>query len=96
VGATATATATATLSGGGTQVLGDDVVWSVDRPDVLGVSNAPGARGQLLALGPGTAMLQARTRSGIPALQATTSVSVSAAGLRSSHSGTARQRRSAE
>ena len=96
VGATATATATATLSGGGTEVLGDDVVWSVDRPDVLGVSNAPGARGQLLALGPGTAMLQARTRSGIPALQATTSVSVSAAGLRSSHSGTARQRRSAE
>jgi hypothetical protein len=88
VGGSATATATATLSGGGTQLLGDDVVWSVDRPDVLGVSNAQGARGRLLAVGPGTATLQARTRSGLPALQATTSVSVSAAALHGSPVGT--------
>ncbi|HZW87594.1 MAG TPA: hypothetical protein VFF12_00825 [Myxococcaceae bacterium] len=90
VGAADVATATATLSGGGTQLLGDDVVWSVDRPDVLGVSNAPGARGRILGVGPGTATLQARTRSGLPALQATTSVSVSAPGLRASHVGAAR------
>jgi hypothetical protein len=90
VGGSASATATATLSGGGTQLLGDDVVWSVDRPNVLGVSNAPNARGRLLAVSPGTATLQARTRSGLPALQATTSVSVSAAALRSSPGGTNR------
>jgi hypothetical protein len=90
VGGSATASATATLSGGGTQLLGDDVVWSVDRPGVLGVSNAPGARGRLLAVGPGTATLQARTRSGLPALQATTSVFVSAPALRSSPGGTTR------
>jgi hypothetical protein len=90
VGGAATATATATLSGGGTQVLGDDVVWSVDRPNVLAVSNAPGARGRLLAVGPGTVTLQARTRSGLPALQATTSVSVSAPALRSFPGGTNR------
>ena len=94
VGASATAAVTATLSGGGAQLLGDDVVWSVDRPGVLGVSNAPGARGRLLALGPGTATLQARTRSGLPALQATASVSVSAAALRTSHVGAARLQRS--
>src|SRR5262249_60689197 len=94
LGATPTATAPATLSGDGTQLLGDDVVWSVDRPDILGVSNAPGARGRLLALGAGTATLQARTRSGLPFLQATTPVSVDAAALRTSHPGTARQRAS--
>jgi hypothetical protein len=90
VGGSATATATATLSGGGTQLLGDDVVWSVDRPDVLDVSNAPGLRGRLLAVGPGTVNLQARTRSGLPALQATMSVSVSASALHGSPGGTNR------
>jgi len=84
VGGSGTATATATLSSQATQLLGDDVVWSVDHPEVLGVSNDPGARGRLLARGMGTATLQARTRSGLPALQATASVSVGAAGLRSS------------
>ena len=84
VGASATARATATLSGGGTQVLGEDVVWSSDSPGVLGVSNAPGGRGRLLALAPGTATLRARTRSGLPSLQATAQVSVSSPpGLRS-------------
>ena len=70
VGAPTNATATATLSGGTTQLLGDDVVWSTDNPAVLGVSNAPGARGRLLGLAPGTTTLRARTRSGLPAFQA--------------------------
>lgn len=82
----ATATATATLSGGGFQVLGEDVVWSSDDPAVLSVSNAPGARGRLLALAPGTATLKARTRPGLPSLQASAVVTVSAPALR----GTAR------
>jgi hypothetical protein len=90
VGASATATATATLSGQTTQLLGDDVVWSVDHPEILGVSNAPGARGRLLALSTGTATLQARTRSGLPALLATAPVSVGAAGLGNSHPDAAR------
>ena len=88
VGATALASATATLSGGGTQALGDDVVWSSDSPGVLAVSNAPGARGRLLAVAPGTTTLRARTRSGLPSLQASTPVSVSASpGLRAKGSG---------
>jgi len=83
VGAVGFATATATLSSDGAQVLGDDAVWSSDDPAVLAVSNAPGLRGRLLAVGAGTTTLRARTRSGLPSLQASTSVSVSAApGLR--------------
>ena len=83
VGAVGFATATATLSNDGAQVLGDDAIWSSDDPAVLAVSNAPGLRGRLLAVGAGTTTLRARTRSGLPSLQASTSVSVSAApGLR--------------
>jgi len=85
VGASATATATATLSGGGTQVLADDLVWSSDDPSILAVSNAPAGRGRLLAIRPGTTTLRARTRSGLPFLQATAQVSVSAPALRSPH-----------
>ena len=97
VGATAPATATATLSGGGMQALGDDVVWSSDSPGVLAVSNAPGARGRLLAVAPGTTTLRARTRSGLPSLQASTSVSVSASpGLRAKGSANVHPPRSSE
>jgi hypothetical protein len=78
LGVPATATATATLSGGGTQVLGDDVVWSTDDLGVLGVSNAPGARGRLLGLSAGTTTVRAKTRSGLPSLQGSATVSVSA------------------
>ncbi len=81
-GSSATAIATATLSGGGSQQLGEDVVWSSDAPAVLGVSNAPGARGRLLALAPGTATVRARTRAGLPPVQATAVVTVSAPPLR--------------
>jgi hypothetical protein len=82
VGAAATAAVTATLSGGGSQTLGEEVVWSSDSPGILGVSNAPGARGRLLGLAPGTATLRARTRSGLPSLQASMVVTVSPPGLR--------------
>ncbi|HZX42760.1 MAG TPA: hypothetical protein VFE93_13045, partial [Myxococcaceae bacterium] len=78
----ATASATATLSGGGSQLLDEDVVWSSDSPSILGVSNAPGARGRLIALAPGTATLRVRTRSGLPSLQASTVVLVSPPTLR--------------
>jgi len=81
-GVPATATATATLSGGDTQVLGEEVVWSTDDPSVLRVSNAPGARGRLLGIAPGTTTLRAKTRSGLPALQGNIPVSVSAPTLR--------------
>jgi hypothetical protein len=82
-GAIGFATATATLSNDGAQVLGDEVVWSSDDPAVLAVSNAPGLRGRLLAVGPGTTTLRARTRSGLPSLQGSASVSVAATpGLR--------------
>ena len=83
VGATTMASATATLSGGATQVLGDDVVWSSDDPAVLAVSNAPGARGRLLGLGAGSTTLRAKTRSGLLQLQGSIPVSVSAPTLRS-------------
>jgi hypothetical protein len=82
VGVPATATATATLSSGDTQVLGDDVVWSSDNMGVVGVSNAPGARGRLLGISAGTTTLRAKTRSGLPALQGNVSVTVSAPALR--------------
>jgi hypothetical protein len=85
VGASATATATATLSGGGTQVLADDVVWSSDDPSILAVSNAPAGRGRLLAIHAGTTRLRARTRSGLPFLEASAEVTVSAPALRSTH-----------
>jgi hypothetical protein len=85
-GAEGTATATATLSGGGSQVLGEDVVWSSDQPSVLGVSNAPGARGRLLGLSPGSTTVRARTRSGLPALQGSATVTVSGAGVRAAYS----------
>jgi hypothetical protein len=81
-GLSATATATATLSGGSTQILRDDVVWSSDNPSVLGVSNAPGARGRLLGIAAGTTTLRAKTRSGLPQLQGNIPVSVSAPTLR--------------
>jgi trimeric autotransporter adhesin len=90
VGASATATATATLSGGGTQVVADDVVWSSDDPGILGVSNAPARRGRLLAIDAGTTTLRARTRSGLPFLQASAEVTVSAPALRSPGPGTLR------
>jgi len=83
-GTVATASATATLSGGGQQPLGEEVVWSSDNPGVLGVSNAPGARGLLLGLQPGTATLRARTRPGLAPAQATAVVTVSAPALRAS------------
>jgi hypothetical protein len=86
VGVPAAASATATLSGGNTQALGDDVVWSTDDPGVLGVSNAPGARGRLLGVSAGTTTVRARTRSGLPALQGSATVSVSAPALRSAPS----------
>ena len=83
VGVPATATATATLSGSDTQVLRDDVVWSTDDTAVLAVSNAPGARGRLLGLAAGTTTVRAKTRSGLPALQGSATVSVSPPALRS-------------
>jgi hypothetical protein len=86
VGAITTATAIATLSGGATQVLGDDVVWSSDDPAVLAVSNAPGARGRLLGVAAGTTTLRAKTRSGLPQLQGSIPVSVSAPTLRAATS----------
>ena len=82
-GVPATATATATLSSGGTQILRDDVVWSTDDMGILGVSNSPGDRGRILGFRPGTTMLRAKTRSGLPALQGNIPVSVSAPTLRS-------------
>ena len=82
VGAAATARATATLSGGGLQSLGEDVVWSSDAPAVLAVSNAPGQRGRLLALGPGTANVRAQTRPGLSYVQGSAPVTVSPPGLR--------------
>jgi len=85
-GAEGTATATATLSGGGSQVLGEDVVWSSDQPSVLAVSNAPGARGRLLGVAPGSTTVRAKTRSGLPALQGNATVTVSGAGVRAAHS----------
>ncbi|HUM09878.1 MAG TPA: Ig-like domain-containing protein [Myxococcaceae bacterium] len=87
----ATATATASLSGGGSQVLGEDVVWSSDSPAILAVSNAPGARGQLVALAPGTATVKARTRTGLPSLQASVTVTVSPAALQSPPPGTVKR-----
>jgi len=81
-GTVATASATATLSGGGLQPLDEDVVWSSDNPAVLGVSNAPGARGRLLGVKPGTTTLRAGTRSGLAAAQGTATVTVSAPALR--------------
>lgn len=81
-GARAIAVATATLSGGGEQRLDEDVIWSSDAPAILGVSNAPGGRGRLLALAPGTTTLRARTRAGIAPLQASTVLTVSAPALR--------------
>jgi hypothetical protein len=80
-GAGAIAVATATLSGGGEQRLDEDVIWSSDAPAILGVSNAPGGRGRLLALAPGTTTLRARTRAGIASLQASTVLTVSAPAL---------------
>ncbi|MGZ6132097.1 MAG: hypothetical protein ACXWLF_08730, partial [Myxococcaceae bacterium] len=80
-GAGGTAVATATLSGGGEQRLDEDVVWSSDAPAILGVSNAPGGRGRLLALAPGTTTLRARTRAGIASLQASAVLTVSAPAL---------------
>lgn len=56
------ASASISLSGGGTQTVSENVVWSSDSPDVLSVSNAPGGRGRLLAIAPGTATLRARSR----------------------------------
>jgi hypothetical protein len=82
VGVPAAATATATLSGGSTQILREDVVWSSDNPSVLGVSNAPGARGWLLGFAAGTTTLRSRTRAGLPSLQGSIPVSVSAPTLR--------------
>jgi hypothetical protein len=83
VGSAATATATATLSGGGSQALEEDVVWSSDAPGVLGVSNAPGGRGRLLGLSAGTTTLRARTRTGLqPGAQASAVVTVTPAALR--------------
>jgi hypothetical protein len=81
-GTVAAATATATLSGGGQQTLGEEVVWSSDNPAILGVSNAPGARGLLLGIQPGTATIHARTRPGLAPAQATAVVTVSAPALR--------------
>jgi hypothetical protein len=76
-GQTTSASAVATLSGGGTQTVSEDVVWSSDAPQVVAVSNSRGARGTLLGLGPGTATLRARARvQGSPALMATAAVSV--------------------
>jgi hypothetical protein len=80
-GAGGTAVATATLSGGGLQRLDEDVVWSSDTPAILGVSNAPGGRGRLMALAPGTTTLRARTRAGIAPLQASAVLTVSAPAL---------------
>jgi len=82
-GSGATAFATATLSGGGSERLDEDVVWSSDAPGVLGVSNAPGGRGRIFALEPGTATLRARTRAGIAPVQASTVITVSSPALRS-------------
>jgi len=89
VGAAATSAVTATLSGGGSQALGEDVVWSSDAPAILGVSNSPGERGRLLGLAPGTATLKVHTRSGLPALQASAVVTISPPALRSPDPGTA-------
>ena len=76
-GTFSTASATISLAGGGTQTVSEDVVWSSDSPGVLSVSNAPGGRGRLLAVAPGTATLRARSRiPGASGLQATTMVSV--------------------
>ena len=80
-GAGAIAVATATVSGGGEQRLDEDVVWSSDAPAILGVSNAPGGRGRLLALAPGTTTLRGRTRAGIAPLQASAVLTVSAPAL---------------
>lgn len=91
IGSGAKALATATLSGGGSQALGEEIIWSSDAPAVLGVSNAPGARGRLLALAPGTATLRARTRSGLPALQASAVVMVSTPVVRTPAPGTVRR-----
>jgi len=96
VGSGATATATAALSGGGTQGLGEDVVWSSDAPGVLAVSNAPGGRGRLVGVAPGTTTLRARTRPGLQnGAQASTVVTVGAAGLRSASPALHRAPRSA-
>ena len=96
VGTGATAVATATLSGGKMQRLDEDLLWSSDSPTVLAVSNAPGARGRLLALAPGTATLRARTRPGVPLLQATTAVTVSSPALRTPHPTSLRTRATRE
>ncbi len=82
VGSAVTAVATATLSDGGEQRLDEDVVWSSDAPTVVGVSNAPGGRGRLLALAPGVTTLRAHTRGGLPPLQASAAVTVSPPALR--------------
>ena len=58
------------------------MVWSSDAPSVVAVSNAPGGRGRVLALAPGTTTLRAHTRAGLPPLQASAVVTVSPAALR--------------
>jgi hypothetical protein len=71
------ASATITLAGGGTQTVSENVVWSSDSPDVLSVSNAPGGRGRLAAIAPGTATVRAQSRiPGASGFQATTVVTV--------------------
>jgi len=82
-GTPGTATASITLSGGGTQPVSENVVWSSDLPNVLSVSNAPGGRGRLLAIAPGTATLKAKSRiPGATGFEATAIVTVSPAQIR--------------
>jgi trimeric autotransporter adhesin len=79
-GQAATASAVAALSGGGTQTISEDVVWSSDSPQILAVSNARGTRGALFGLAPGSATLSARARvQGSPGVVATARVTVQGA-----------------
>lgn len=81
LGQAGTASAVATLTGGGSQTVSEDVVWSSGDSGVVAVSNARGTRGALLGLAPGTVTLRARARvPGSPALVATATVKVQGAG----------------